>query len=269
MEELLRKSCPNCTASSIKTYAQNVKGLAKVAGLGAVPTNAKWITGKLLETIKSKPLNQYKRLAITGVKALGAYGKKDQKWHDAMNDATTKYAKKRDSQKRTDREERNWPKEGYRALKTLASTLHSEVEYVEKQAPARVGARDMYEYQRYFVILFYAHHALRGDLGDVRIERKGQNYIYKKGKGTGRQSGRVGAKAPSPGPCTSVSTRPSSQSARLTLSLPSPWLTPWTFSCPWSGQTQTTGTCSAPSAGGTSSAGRTCSSCCGPRLRTG
>ena len=182
MEELLRKSCPNCTASSIKTYAQNVKGLAKVAGLGAVPTNAKWITGKLLETIKSKPLNQYKRLAITGVKALGAYGKKDQKWHDAMNDATTKYAKKRDSQKRTDREERNWPKDGYRALKTLASTLHTEVEHTEKQAPARVSASDMYEYQRYFVILFYAHHALRGDLGDVRIERKGQNYIYKKGK---------------------------------------------------------------------------------------
>ena len=144
MEELLRKSCPNCTASSIKTYAQNVKGLAKVAGLKAVPTNAKWLTGKLLETIKSKPLNQYKRLAITGVKALGAYGKKDQKWHDAMNDATTKYAKKRDTQQRTDREERNWPKEGYRALKTLANTLHSEVEYVEKIAPARVGASDMY-----------------------------------------------------------------------------------------------------------------------------
>ncbi len=107
MEELLRKSCPNCTTSSIKTYAANIKGLAKVAGLGAVPTNAKWLTGKLLATIKERPLNQYKRLAITGVKALGAYGKKDQKWHDAMNDATAKYAKKRDSQQRTDREERN------------------------------------------------------------------------------------------------------------------------------------------------------------------
>ena len=56
MEELLRKSCPNCTVSSIKTYAQNVKGLAKVAGLKAVPTNAKWLTGKLLETIKGRPL---------------------------------------------------------------------------------------------------------------------------------------------------------------------------------------------------------------------
>ena len=72
MLDLLRKSCPHCTVSSIKTYAQNVKGLAKVAGLKAVPTNAKWLpVGKLLETIKNKPLNQYKRLAITGVKALG------------------------------------------------------------------------------------------------------------------------------------------------------------------------------------------------------
>ena len=182
MEALLRKSCPQCTVSSIKTYAQNVKALAKVAGFKVAPTNAKWITGKLLKQIKERPLTQYKRLSIAGVKALGAYGTKDAKWHDAMNDATAKYGRKRDSQKRTDREERNWPKEGYKALRTLANTLHSEVEYVEKQAPARVGASDMYEYQRYFVILFYAYHALRGDLGDVRIERKGQNYIYKKGK---------------------------------------------------------------------------------------
>ena len=182
MEALLRKSCPQCTVSSIKTYAQNVKALAKLAGFDEAPTHARWITGKLLAQIKERPLNQYKRFAIAGVKALGAYGKKDAKWHEAMNDATVKYGRKRDSQKRTEREERNWPKEGYRALKTLASTLHSEVEYVEKQAPARVSASDMYEYQRYFVILFYAYHALRGDLGDVRIERKGQNYVYKKGK---------------------------------------------------------------------------------------
>ena len=182
MEALLRKSCPQCTVSSIKTYAQNVKALAKLAGLDGAPTHARWITGKLLAQIKERPLNQYKRFAIAGVKALGAYGKKDTKWHEAMNDATVKYGRKRDSQKRTEREERNWPKEGYKALRKLASTLYTEVEHIEKQAPGRVSASDMYEYQRYFVILFYAYHALRGDLGDVRIQRKGQNYIYKKGK---------------------------------------------------------------------------------------
>ena len=52
------------------------------------PAHAKWLTQKLLKKIKAKPVNQYKRLAIAGVKALGAYEKKDKNWHDAMNDAT-------------------------------------------------------------------------------------------------------------------------------------------------------------------------------------
>ena len=33
MEALLKKSCPQCTASSIRTYTVNVRALAKEAGL--------------------------------------------------------------------------------------------------------------------------------------------------------------------------------------------------------------------------------------------
>ena len=181
MEALLKKSCPHCTTSSIKTYTVNVRALAKEAGLEKPPTHAKWLTQKLLNKIKAKPVNQYKRLAIAGVKALGAYEKKDQKWHDAMNDATAKYAKQRDTQKRTKREAENWPDGGYEALRKLAKELHTEVQHLEAQKPSSVSASDMYAYQRYFIVLFYAYHALRGDLGDVRIERKGHNYLYKKG----------------------------------------------------------------------------------------
>ena len=76
MEALLRKSCPSCTESSIKTYTVNVRALAKEAGLETPPAHAKWLTQKLLNKIKAKPVNQYKRLAIAGVKALGAYEKK-------------------------------------------------------------------------------------------------------------------------------------------------------------------------------------------------
>ena len=199
MLDLLRKSCPHCTVSSIKTYAQNVKGLAKVAGLKAVPTNAKWLTGKLLETIKNKPLNQYKRLAITGVKALGAYGKKDRKWHDAMNDATTRYAKKRDTQQRTDREERNWPKDGYRALKTLASTLHritSRSRRRQESAPATcTSTRDTLSFCSMHTTPCAATWAMSGS------------------RARGRTTSTEEA---SPGPCTSANTRPSSQSGRST-----------------------------------------------------
>ena len=114
MEALLRKSCPSCTESSIRTYTVNVRALAKEAGLEKPPAHAKWLTQKLLSKIKAKPVNQYKRLAIAGVKALGAYEKKDKTWHDAMNDATAKYAKQRDSQKRTKRERKTGPMGGTR-----------------------------------------------------------------------------------------------------------------------------------------------------------
>ena len=93
MEALLKKSCPHCTASSIRTYTVNVRALAKEAGLEKPPAHAKWLTQKLLNKIKAKPVNQYKRLAIAGVKALGAYETKDKKWHDAMNDATRRSAR--------------------------------------------------------------------------------------------------------------------------------------------------------------------------------
>ena len=181
MEALLKKSCPHCTASSIQTYTMSVRALAREAGLEKPPAHAKWLTQKLLNKIKAKPVNQYKRLAIAGVKALGAYETKDKKWHDAMNDATAKYAKQRDTQKRTKREAENWPDGGYEALRKLAKEMHTEVQHLENQKPSSVSASDMYAYQRYFIVLFYAYHALRGDLGDVRIERKGHNYLYKKG----------------------------------------------------------------------------------------
>ena len=153
MEALLKKSCPHCTESSIKTYTVNVRALAKEAGLETPPAHAKWLTQKLLNKIKAKPVNQYKRLAIAGVKALGAYEKKDKNWHDAMNDATAKYARERDTQKRTKREAENWPDGGYEALRKLAKELHTEVQHLETQKPSSVSASDMYAYQRYFIVL--------------------------------------------------------------------------------------------------------------------
>ena len=173
MEALLRKSCPQCTESSIKTYTVNVRALAKEAGLAEPPTHAKWLTKKLLNKIKSKPINQFK--------ALGAYDKKDKAWHDAMNEATAKYARQRDTKKRTPREAENWPDGGYEALRKLATSMHAEVQHLETRKPSSISAADMYAYQRYFIVLFYAYHALRGDLGDLRIAHKGHNYIYKKG----------------------------------------------------------------------------------------
>ena len=180
----LKKSCPDCTESSQKTYLKSIRALSKLAGNDEVPATHRWINKPLLAKIKKRPLVQYKRFAIAGVKALKAYGVTDNKpWWEAMRDATAKYTKVRLTGKRTKREAERWPKGGYKAIAKLAKTLHSEVAHLE--GAKSLSLRDLWLYQRYFVLLFYSRHTLRGDLADVRTKRgtKPQSWVYKKKRG--------------------------------------------------------------------------------------
>ena len=178
---LLTKACTNCKPSSIKTYWANIRSLARVAGRSAVPAGAGWLSDSLLKRVAAMPLNQFKRFATAGVKAAQMYKVKRPKWGKAMSDSTDKYARQRESGKRTKREHENWPKEGYRALGTLAKTLHSENEHLERKK--NWNTRDLYHYQKYLIVLFYSKFALRGDLADVRTKKPlGANYLLKKGK---------------------------------------------------------------------------------------
>ena len=185
MKALLQKSCKQCTASSIETYYWTIKSLAKLAGLQDVPTNARWITAALLQNVKNqKPLTRSKNLAVAGIKALHAYGadKKLEPWSKFVSEVSERYSNIRDKQQRTDREAKNWPKGGYAAVSKLAAELHDEVLATLKKAPARITFPELWKLGRWFVFLFYSKHALRGDLAEVQIKKRGQNYILKKGK---------------------------------------------------------------------------------------
>jgi hypothetical protein len=182
MKARLRKVCKKCTESSLTTYYYNIKALAKIAGHTEVPNNHRWVNAALLAKIKkSLPLMRYKNMTIAGNKALAAYEKKNEAWAKAMQDSTEKYKKQRDTQKRTKREADNWPKDGYKALTKLAKELHGEIEHLFKKAPAKITMPELWKMMRWFIVLFYSKHALRGDLADVRIKRGGANYIEKKG----------------------------------------------------------------------------------------
>jgi len=185
MKALLQKSCKECTASSIETYFWTIKSLAKVAGLQDVPTNERWITAALLQKVKQqKPLTRSKNLAVAGIKALRAYGNKTklEPWNKYVTEVSERYSKIREKQERTDREAKNWPKGGYAAISKLADELHGEVTHLFKKAPARITFPELWKLGRWFVFLFYSKHALRGDLADVQIKKRGQNYVLKKGK---------------------------------------------------------------------------------------
>ena len=190
-ETRLRRQCTACTESSIKTYVANIKALAKLAGLQEAPgSDASWLDADLLQVVKNETLGRYKRFAIAGRKALQAYGSKtagfsqdvSDQWAQAVVESSVEYDKQRNEQKRTTREAANWPKDGYQALQRLARQLYEEeAQYIyESTSPEHITPGDLYKIQKHFVILFYAWHALRGDLAEARITPKGQNYIYKK-----------------------------------------------------------------------------------------
>ena len=180
MEALLKKSCTTCTKSSIKTYYYNIKALAKIGGYEDVPKHGRWLNKQLLAKIRKLPLMKFKNMTIAGNKALHAYGTKNEEWAKAMSKSTERYNKQRNKQERTPREARNWPKGGYKALGQLADVLHGEVRGLLTKAPAAVTLSQLWALARWFILLFYSRHALRGDLADVRITKKGQNYIEKK-----------------------------------------------------------------------------------------
>ena len=179
---LLEKACTNCKTSSIKTYWANIRALSRVAGHDETPAGGGWLNDKLLARVRAMPLNRFKRFTTAGVKAAQMYKVKRPKWGLAMSESTEKYARIRESGKRTKREHENWPQGGYKALGTLAKTLHSEQEHLEKKK--LWNRSDLYHYQRFLIVLFYSKHALRGDLADVRHKKPfGPNWVQKKGSG--------------------------------------------------------------------------------------
>ena len=184
----MRQVCKNCTESTIKTYLFQVRGLLKFAGQGGTePRGHAWINDSLLKKMRKEgTLNQVKRNTIVAVKvlqALGVKGPKLKQWQEAMRASSDEYGRQRDKQKRTKREADNWPEGGYKAMTTLARKLRAKIAHLFEEAPSSISSHELYEMQRWFVFLFYSKHALRGDLGDVRIERKGHNYIYRTGTG--------------------------------------------------------------------------------------
>ena len=60
--------------------------------------------------------------------------------------------------------------------------MHGEVEHLEELKPGSLNNRQRYLYQRYLIILFYSHHALRGDLADVQLKKGARSWVRRKGK---------------------------------------------------------------------------------------
>ena len=175
MRALLQKSCKTCTSSSIETYYYTIRGLAKLVGLEEIPLDHKWINDKLFERVKLQAkTTSSKNLAVAALKAGSKSG-------SCVSKVSEKYSQVRNKQERTKRESKNWPKGGYDDIRKLAERLRKEdvVQRALQKAPARITFTELWYLGRWLTFTFYSRHALRGDLADLQIKKKGANYLYK------------------------------------------------------------------------------------------
>ena len=164
MRALLQKSCKSCTASSIETYYYTIRSLAKLVGRDEVPLDDRWINDTMFERVTNQPkITSSKNLAVAAIKALRVYAR------STCQKETREMGKVRHQ---GEREVLKGPEQ--------AGANHTGNEKLAQgetvvQAPARVSFTELWYLGRWITFVFYSRHALRGDLADLQIRKKGQN----------------------------------------------------------------------------------------------
>ena len=161
----LKKFCTDCKASTIASYARNIRRLAKMAGHDSVPSTKGWLTAKkgkdLIKTVeKALPLASARHLFAAGSQAYRMYGgERSALWAMKMNETSNAYSDQRSKQQTSKKERDHWPKEGYKALGRAATITKRKVSgLLAKKAYTNAEA---YEVQKYIVLLLFSHHAFR------------------------------------------------------------------------------------------------------------
>ena len=129
----------------------------------------------MFKKYKALPLNKRRALSVAGVKAGQSYSLKENKtWYKAMISDVDLYKKQRSLQNKSEEEKKNWPSEGVKVLKKIATEMKREIRRA-LQAPT---VESLYLYSQYIILKFYSEIALRNDLAEVQLQT-GANHLTK------------------------------------------------------------------------------------------
>ena len=172
-----RKANQKLAASTVNTYLQQLKRIAKLAGREAIPESGAWLSKKpLFDKIKKLPVSTQKNLATAAVKASKIYKVKFAMWERLMRTATGAYEKKRDGRQKSVKEKALWfdYKELYKGGLRLWQALKKSDDWT---------FRDFRKAQQAYICLLYGKHTPRLLETLVRPGHKGKNQLRRKGKG--------------------------------------------------------------------------------------
>ena len=180
-EKKLRAKCKNCSNASIIVYLAAIKRLHRLIGDGDIPDTGSWLKKKeLMEKYNKLPLSKRRHLSLAGVKASQAYGIKGENWGVKMFRDQSQYQSERSQNKRSETEQKKWPKHGFTAIKKATTEQRKRITHILKESPK---LKNLYPYQIYMLFKLYSEIPFRNTFADLNLEVKSKNYVRVPKKG--------------------------------------------------------------------------------------
>jgi len=167
----LRKAKKNVKASSIDTYARNIRRLRKLKNeLPIPPEKHAWLLKKeLIDHVEKLPLNQRRHLTTAATVALSVYGETSKRWKELQHAAMKEFDEDRRQRKLTDKQKAKMPAKGFDALKTVISTMKKEFRHILAKAADDWTFEDLYRVQDLLIIQLYYDRPLRLDYATLTL----------------------------------------------------------------------------------------------------
>jgi len=180
----LKTQCKNCTSASIMVYFRNVKRLYRLIDEeGNIPNTGDWLGKKALaEKYKKLPLKARRHLSVAAVKASKAYKRDADKWTILMYKDASAYERNRSKNKRSEKEDKAWPKGGYKALKKASTEQWKRVKVLlgKDEEP---NLKTLYKYQLFIILKLFSEVPFRNLFPSFSLKKGDGNYIARPKKG--------------------------------------------------------------------------------------
>ena len=177
---LLKKTCKNCTKSTLKTYLTNIRRLYRLQFEGDVPMNAKWLASDaLFKKYRNQPLKVRRHLGTAAIKAYASYEKDPKKYYKHFIDDQNAYTAQRAKHEKTPDEIKKWT--STKDLKKATRQLKQRLKHILEAPPS---LKNMYRYQWYIVLKMFPEVPTRNDFATVELKKSKGNYLERPKKGS-------------------------------------------------------------------------------------
>jgi len=179
--EKLRAFKKGIRKSSVETYLRNIRRLRRVFSSEPIPSNASWLLApKLIAWYDEQTLSVRRHLATAAI-ALGAYGKKSEKWQKRHTKSIEEYDAQRKKRTLSDAQKKLIPAKGFDSLKRAITHMRRTLKHVLSNGIKTLS--ELLRVQDLLILSLYFDYPIRLDYATLKLGRQDkENSIYRQKK---------------------------------------------------------------------------------------